>query len=98
MLFRSINGLGENDIVLLQSLASQVAISLQNARTYEQSRAQAELESKVNLIAQKIQRAATMEEVLQIAIREVGQALGASRVRARIGIDSTGPADEARQN
>ena len=93
-----VNGLGQNDIVLLQSLASQVAISLQNARAYEQSRAQAELESKANLITQKIQRAATMEEVLQIAIREVGQALGASRVRARIGIDSTGPADEARQN
>lgn len=93
-----INGLGENDLVLLQSLASQVAISLQNARAYEQSRAQAELESKVNLITQKIQRAATIEEVLQTAIREVGQALGASRVRARIGIDTTGPADEARQN
>ncbi len=93
-----IGGLGENDIILLQSLASQVAISLQNARAYEQSRAQAELESKANLITQKIQRAASIEEVLQTAIREVGQALGASRVRARIGIDSTGPSDEARQN
>lgn len=80
-----VNGLSENDIVLLQSLASQVAISLQNARTYEQSRAQAELETLVNTIGQKIQRATSMEDVLQTAAREVGLALGASRVSANIG-------------
>lgn len=92
------NGLGENDIVLLQSLASQVAISLQNARSYEQSRAQAELESLVNVIGQRIQRTASVEEALQTAARELGTAIGANRVRAQIGIDATGPADEARQN
>lgn len=89
-----VDGLGENDVTLLQSLASQVAISLQNARAYEQSRAQAEMESLVNLIGQRIQRAASVDEVLQTAARELGTALGAARVRARIG----GPADEARQN
>lgn len=79
-----VNGLGENDLVLLQALASQVAISLQNARAYEQSRAQVELESLVNVIGQKIQRAASMEEVLQTAARELGTAIGATRVSASI--------------
>jgi GAF domain-containing protein len=80
-----VNGLGEDDMTLLQSLAGQVAISLQNARSFEQAKAQAELESLVNVIGQKIQRAETVEETLQTAMRELSLALGASRVAARLG-------------
>ena len=80
-----VNGLTEEDITLLESLAGQVAISLRNARSYEQSRAQAELASLVNVIGQKIQRTTSVEDTLQTAIRELGTAIGASRVRARIG-------------
>ncbi|PKN93533.1 MAG: hypothetical protein CVU44_09280 [Chloroflexi bacterium HGW-Chloroflexi-6] len=92
-----VNGLDENDIALLQSLSGQVAISLQNAISFEQSRSKAELEALVNVIGQKIQRTASMEEALQTAIREVGLALGATSVRASIGLD-TNPADQANQN
>lgn len=80
-----INGLTDEDVELLQSLAGQVSISYQNARSFEESRAKAELESMVNTIGQRIQRAATVEEVLQTAIRELGSAVGAARVSARIG-------------
>jgi GAF domain-containing protein len=94
-----VDGLGEEDVTLLQSLAGQIAVSLQNARVYDRSRAQAELETMVNTIGQKIQRAGTVEETLQIAIREVGLALGAARVHAKIGLDTdTNPAEEASQN
>ena len=79
-----INGLDQDDVKLLQSLAGQVAISLQNARSFEQSRSQAELETLVNTIGQKIQRATTVEDTLQTAIRELGLALGATRVQAVI--------------
>jgi len=79
-----VNGLTQDDVTLLESLASQAAISLQNARSYEQSRSQAEMETLVNVIGQKIQRATTMEDTLQTAIRELGTAIGASRVRASI--------------
>lgn len=80
-----VNGLSQDDVELLQSLAGQIAISLQNARSYEESRSQAELETMVNLIGQKIQRAASVEETLQMAVRELGAALGAARVKASIG-------------
>ena len=80
----TVNGLNEEDVSLLQSLASQVAISLQNARSFEQSKEQAELESLVNAIGQKIQGTTTIEDTLQTAIREIGLALGASRVMANI--------------
>jgi len=36
------------------------------------------------VIGQKIQRATSMEETLQTAIRELGTAIGASRVRASL--------------
>jgi GAF domain-containing protein len=80
-----VNGLTPEDVILLESLAGQVAISLQNARSYEQSRAQAELESLVNVIGQKIQRTTSVEETLQTAVREIGLALGAARVSANLG-------------
>lgn len=79
-----VNGLNEEDVLLLQSLAGQVSISLQNARSFEQSKSQAELESLVNTIGQKIQRTTSVEDTLQTAIRELGLALGASRVAASI--------------
>jgi GAF domain-containing protein/HAMP domain-containing protein len=74
----------ESDVNIQITLAAQVATSIQNVRSFEQSKAQAELESLVNAIGQKIQRAATVEEVLQIAARELGTATGAARVSANL--------------
>lgn len=79
-----VNGLSQDDVTVLQSLADQVSITLKNVRSYEESRSQAELEALVNLIGQKIQRAATIEETLQVAVRELGNSLGAPRVRGNI--------------
>ena len=93
-----VNGLDEEDVSLLKSLASQVAISLQNARTFEQSKSQAELESMVNAIGQKIQRATTVDDTLQTAVREIGLALGASRVSANIGTSRQHDGNEASRN
>ena len=90
-----VDGLSDVDVELLQSVAAQVAISLRNARTFEESRAKAELESLVNTIGQKIQRTTSVEETLQIALREVGIALGASRVSARIGTSRQNNGDTA---
>ena len=77
------------------TLASLVGTSIQNVHSFEQSQKQAELESLVNAIGQKIQRATTIEETLKIGIREVGLALGAPEVSASIsrredGIDLIG--------
>jgi putative methionine-R-sulfoxide reductase with GAF domain len=79
-----VNGLSQDDATLLQSIANQVGIAVRNARSYEESRSQAELETLINTIGQKIQRAGTVQDVLQTAIREVGMALGASSVSASL--------------
>ena len=74
----------ESDVNIQATLAAQVAASIQNVRSFEQSKAQADLESMVNAIGQKIQRATTEEDTLQTAIREVGLALGAASVSVNI--------------
>jgi putative methionine-R-sulfoxide reductase with GAF domain len=80
-----INGLTERDATLLQALANQVAIALQNAQSFERTQRQAEQQQKLNLIGQKIQAAPTVEAVLEIAARELGQALGAQRAEVQLG-------------
>lgn len=72
------------DVNIQTTLAAQVATSIQNVRSFERSKAQADLESMVNAIGQKIQRATSVDDTLQTAIREIGLALGASRVSANI--------------
>ncbi|MDD2922577.1 MAG: GAF domain-containing protein, partial [Anaerolineales bacterium] len=64
------------DVSIETTLASQVAVALQNARNFSQSQRQAERETAVNLITQKIQNATSIESALQVAARELGHALG----------------------
>jgi GAF domain-containing protein len=78
------NGLQENDIELVQSLANQVAVALQNARLYTQAQLQAERETLLNSVSQRIQRATSIEAVLQIAAEELGRTMGASRTTVQL--------------
>ncbi|MFZ5912328.1 MAG: GAF domain-containing protein [Chloroflexota bacterium] len=71
-----VDGLDREDANLLQSISNQVAIALQNARTYAETQQQAQQEALISSISQKIQSAATLESVLQVAARELGRALG----------------------
>lgn len=74
----------EEDANIQMTLASQIATALQNIQTYERTQKRAELESLVNVIGQRVQRSSSIEETLQIAIRELGTAIGAKRVKASI--------------
>ncbi|MGQ0600981.1 MAG: GAF domain-containing protein [Anaerolineales bacterium] len=80
----AVNGLTQEDADLLQALANQVAIALQNAQSFERAQQQAALEAQVNTIGQKIQSTTTVEAALQIAARELGRALDGARTRVRV--------------
>ena len=71
------NSLTQRDIELLQSIAYQVSIALKNADAYMEAQSQAERENIINEINQKIQNTSSVDQALQVAIRELGSALGA---------------------
>ena len=78
------NGLQETDVDLLLSITNQVASSLRNARLYAETHQQVRQQATINEINQPIQGAGDVQTALQIAIREVGRAVGAKHTIVRL--------------
>jgi GAF domain-containing protein len=76
----------QDEIRLFQALAPQVATVLENRRQFERAQKQAERETMLNEIGQKIRSATSVDAVLQIAARELGHALGAPLTIAQLGM------------
>ncbi len=76
----------ERERDLLTAIASQASIALENANAFRQTQQQAEQEATINLISQRIQSTTSVENALQVAIRELGRALGAKRTNVQLGL------------
>jgi putative methionine-R-sulfoxide reductase with GAF domain len=81
--------LKQEDADLLQSIANQVAFAIRNARSYTDVQAQAEREALIGSIGQKIQGTISVENALQVAIREIGRALNGAKTRVVLNENST---------
>ncbi len=77
------DGLSQADVDLLESIANQVAVALRNARLYEEAQEQAKREALMNEINQKILNTKDVQEAMQVAVREIGRATGASFASVR---------------
>ncbi len=82
---------------LLVSVASQIAIAIENARIFSQTQLQAGYEAMVNAISQKIQSTTTVDSALQVAIRELGRALGSKRASVQLRVTQTNRTDNVGQ-
>jgi nitrate/nitrite-specific signal transduction histidine kinase len=91
-------GLGDTDAALLGSIANQVAIALQNAQLYDEAQRSAYHAALVNAINQRIQQASSVEEVMQVAARELGQALGVPKTTVQLGNGDGTPGPDENQS
>lgn len=78
--------LSDEMVALIQGIASQVAIALQNAEAYTLARRRAQRDEVLAELSQKIQSAATIEDVLKVAVEGLGQALNVRRSGIELGL------------
>ena len=79
-----IGGLQQLDADVLESIANQVAIALQNAQLYTQVKQKADRETRFSEINRTIQSTTDIETALQVAVRELGRVLEAKQVRVQL--------------
>jgi GAF domain-containing protein/HAMP domain-containing protein len=74
----------EDDIAVLETLADQLAVAVQNARSYEDALRRAEREQKVLEITSRIRSSSDIDGMLRTAVHEIRQAVGAKRAAIRL--------------
>ncbi|HET7142629.1 MAG TPA: GAF domain-containing protein [Anaerolineales bacterium] len=72
---------------LIESIAAQTTLALENARLVEESQSLAAREKLANEIIAKIWASKNMESILQTTVRELGRTLEAAEVEIEISVD-----------
>jgi GAF domain-containing protein len=75
-------------VLLAEELVDRLAISLDNARLFEESQRTVDRERVVNSITAKFSTQTDIDLILQTAVREVGQVLHVPEVNIRLTVDS----------
>jgi len=79
-----VNGLSSQDSELLQSIANQLAIALQNAQQIESARQLTARSVRSDLVVRQIQETHTVKEALQVAVRELGRMLDIPKAQVNL--------------
>jgi len=80
------SGFSTQAVDLLKAIANQTAIAVQNTRLYNLAQRKAENETRASTISQRIQSATTIESVLQVALRDLSEALNVRRASVQVGL------------
>jgi GAF domain-containing protein len=80
----------EDDKALVEELADQVALALENQRLFEQTQRRAYREHLTAEIGGKIRAAGDVQSILEAAAEALGRALGVSRTHIRLGDPTKG--------
>jgi len=83
-------------VELTQAVAGQLAVSLENARLYEETGYAAAQEQRINAIAARFQQTTNIDDLLRITLSELSTALGAEHGAIRLTRlqSATAPANE----
>jgi GAF domain-containing protein len=73
-----------DDIAVLQILADQLAVAIENARLFEETLRRAQREQTVLELTSEVRAHEDLSDMLQAAVREMREALGAKRSSIRL--------------
>jgi GAF domain-containing protein len=82
---------GEDEQALVEALADQIALALENARLFEQTQQRAQREQLIAEIAAKMRAAPDVEGILRATVHEIRLALGVSHGVIRLGTGEEPP-------
>jgi GAF domain-containing protein len=71
-----INRFTEEDVRIKTTLAGQIAVALENARLFEQTRARARREQILREVTVRVRGSIDADAIMRTAVQEVGRALG----------------------
>jgi GAF domain-containing protein len=74
-----------NERALIEAVAGEVAIAIENARLIEQTERRAQREARLNQIAQQLRQATDIHTILQTATEQLSLALDTSHAQAQLG-------------
>lgn len=77
-----------DEIALVQAIADQMSLAIENARLLEETQQRAERERLVTDITTRVRAYMDLESIMQAAVRELGAVLGADRAFIRLGSGS----------
>jgi GAF domain-containing protein len=69
---------------MMRAVAGHLAVSLDNARLFEEAQESATQEQRINEIVSRYQAAGTVDDLLQITLKELGSTLGAQHSKIRL--------------
>jgi GAF domain-containing protein/HAMP domain-containing protein len=75
---------GPDEIALLQEVAAQLGLALENARLFQQTERRAQREAMVSQIVARIRQKSDVEGIMQTAVRELGKALRSPHTYIRL--------------
>ena len=81
------DGLTESDVATLEAVTLQLATALTNARLFEQAFRQANHQAQISHITQRLESATDVYALVQLAAREIGQALGV-QTKVQLNLDA----------
>jgi len=81
----------DDEIALIEAVADQMALAIENARLLEETRRRAERERTIAGITAQVRSSMDPETILQTAVRELGAALGTDRTFVRLGTGTQPP-------
>jgi GAF domain-containing protein/HAMP domain-containing protein len=83
-----------DDVAVVQAVAEQVALTLENMRLFEETRRRAQREQVIREITTKMRGSTDLDTILQTTIQELAKVLGTSRTFVQLSTSSESVGDE----